>query len=117
MARHIRTGETVMVTAGDHKGQAGEVLRIDTKRDRVYVKGVNVKTKHLRRTQANPQGGTISVEAPIHISNVSPVVDGKPTRVRFERKSDGSKVRVAVRGGKELSNVSSPKAAHAGKGG
>ncbi|MEM0982606.1 MAG: 50S ribosomal protein L24 [Planctomycetota bacterium] len=109
MARHVIKGDTVMVTSGDHKGQSGEVIKIDTKRDRVFVKGVNLQTKHIRPTQINPQGGKITKEGPIHISNVSPVVDGKPTRVRFERESDGRKVRVAVKGGKKLSNVGSPK--------
>jgi large subunit ribosomal protein L24 len=102
MPRHICKGDTVIVTAGNDRGSVGEVLRVLTKRQRVVVQGVNVRTKHLRPTQQNPQGGRIQREMPIHISNVSPVVDGKPTRVRFETKKDGSKVRVAVRGGKEL---------------
>ena len=116
MARHIRTGETVIVTSGDHKGKTGELLRVDAKNDRVFVKGVNLRTKHVKPTQASPQGGVISKEGPIHISNVSPVAEGRATRVRFERKSDGSKVRVAVRGGKELGNVSAPKPSRAGGG-
>jgi large subunit ribosomal protein L24 len=78
------------------------VLRVLPGATRVVVQGVNVRTKHLRPTQANPQGGIVHREMPIHISNVSPVVDGKPTRVRFETKPDGSKVRVAARGGKTL---------------
>ncbi len=109
MARHVKRGDTVMITAGDHKGKTGEILRVDTKKDRVIVKGVNLRTKHLRPTRLNPQGGVITREGPIHISNVSPVVDGKPTRVRFERKGNGQKVRVAARGGKELGAVSAPK--------
>jgi large subunit ribosomal protein L24 len=102
MARHVRKGDMVMVTAGNDRGATGEVLRIFTKHDRVIVKGVNVRTKHLKPTQVNPQGGIIKREMPIHVSNVSPVVDGKPSRVRFQAKKDGSKVRVAARGGKEL---------------
>ena len=109
MARHVKRGDTVMITAGDHKGRTGEVMRVDVKNDRVYVKGLNLRTKHMRPTRINPQGGVITKEAPIHLSNVSPVVDGKPTRVRFDRKSNGQKVRVAVRNGKELGPVSSPK--------
>ena len=61
-----------------------------------------MRTKHLKPTQENPQGGILKREMPIHISNVSPVVDGKPTRVRFETRPDGSKARVAVRNGKVL---------------
>jgi len=102
MARHIIKGDVVMVTAGNDRGVTGEVLRVLTDRDRVVVKGVNVRTRHVKPTQTNPNGGLIRQEMPIHISNVSPVVDGKPTRVRFATKPDGSKVRVAARGGKEL---------------
>ncbi|MHC5113519.1 MAG: 50S ribosomal protein L24 [Planctomycetota bacterium] len=102
MPRHIIKGDTVMVTAGNDKGVTGEVLRVITKQNRVVVQGVNVRTKHLKPTQANPQGGIIRREMPVHMSNVSPVVDGQPTRVRYETKPDGSKARVAVRNGKEL---------------
>lgn len=102
MPRHVRKGDTVIVTAGNDKGAIGEVLRVLTKNDRIVVQGINVRVKHLRPTQTNPQGGRLQREMPIHISNVSPVVDGQATRVRFETKSDGSKSRVAVRGGKEL---------------
>lgn len=109
MPRHIRKGDQVIVTQGDHKGQTGEVLEIITKSDRVLVKGINVHTKHVRPTQLNPQGGTVEKELPIHISNVSPVADGKPTRVRFQTKDDGSKDRVAVRNGQSLGAVRGPK--------
>lgn len=102
MAAHVRKGDVVFVRSGSAKGQTGEIMSIDTKHSRVLVKGVNLRVKHLKPTQANPQGGIVQREAPIHISNVSPVVDGKPTRVRFVTKADGSKVRVAVRGGSEL---------------
>jgi large subunit ribosomal protein L24 len=93
-----------MVTAGSAKGRTGKVLRVinDEKRPTVVVEGVNVHKKHLKPSQLNPQGGVIEKEMPIHISNVSPVADGKPTRVRFETRKDGSKVRVAVRNGQVL---------------
>lgn len=107
MASHIRSGDEVMITAGSGKGRTGEVMRIDPKTERVWIKGLNLRTRHLRPTRENPQGGVIRKEAPIHISNVSPVVDGKPTRVRFETRDDGSKVRVAVRSGKVLGTVRS----------
>ena len=110
MARHVRKGDTVIITAGKHKGTVGEIMRVIPSDDKVIIKGVNLRTKHLRPTRVSPQGGVITREAPIHISNVSPVVDGKPTRVRFETKADGSKVRVAVRGGKELGVVRSANA-------
>jgi large subunit ribosomal protein L24 len=109
MARHVRKGDQVIVTSGSHKGKVGTIMRVESGdkpgQERVVVKGLNMRTKHLKPTRINPQGGIITREAPIHISNVSPVVDGKATRVRFEVREDGSKVRVAVRGGKELGVV------------
>ncbi len=102
MARHIRKGDMVIVTAGNDRGVTGEVLRVIPKTDRVVVQGINVRSKHLKPSQASPQGGIVRREMPIHISNVSPVVAGKPTRVRFEVRKDGSTARVAVRGGKDL---------------
>lgn len=109
MARHVVKGDTVIVTAGNDKGKTGEVLRVDPEKNRVLVKGVNVRVKHRKPTQQNPQGGILEKEMPIHISNVSPVVDGKPTRVRFETKPDGSKERVAARNGKTLHTLRGPR--------
>ncbi len=109
MPRHIRKGDQVIVTAGNDKGATGEVLRVLPEKDRVVVQGVNIRVKHLKPTQANPKGGLLRREMPIHISNVSPVVDGKPTRVRFQTKPDGTKVRVAAREGKELHTLHVPK--------
>ena len=109
MPRHIRKGDTVIVTAGNDKGATGEVLRVLPRDNRVVVQGINVRAKHIKPSDANPQGGIIRREMPIHISNVSPVVDGKPTRVRFQMKPDGSKVRLAVRGGKELHTLHRPR--------
>ncbi len=106
MARHVRKGDTVMVTSGDHKGAVGEVLRVIPKEDRVVVKGVNVHVRHTKARAQGQVGGIIQKELAIHISKVSPVADGKPTRVRFVTKPDGSKVRVAAKGGKELGVVS-----------
>jgi large subunit ribosomal protein L24 len=97
------------VTRGASKGVVGEILRIVDEGDRVVVKGANIQTKHVKPTQARPQGTILKEEGPIHASNVSPVVDGKPTRVRFVTKADGSKVRVAARGGKELHVLHGPR--------
>jgi large subunit ribosomal protein L24 len=113
MARHVRKGDTVVITSGDHKGQIGEIVRVIPDKDRVVVKGINLRTKHLKPSRINPQGGIITKEAPIHISNVSPVVDGKPTRVRFQTKPDGSKARLAVKGGKVLGEVRAARASRA----
>ena len=109
MARHIRKGDMVIVTAGNDRGATGEVMRVIPKTSRVLVQGINVRSKHLKPSQNNPQGGIVRREMPVHISNVSPVVDGKPTRVRWETREDGSKARVAVRGGKELHVLRGPR--------
>lgn len=79
-----------------------KVLRVLPGGRKVVVEGVNVHKKHVRPSQANPQGGVTERELPIDASNVQPVVDGKPTRVRFETRPDGSKVRVAARNGEQL---------------
>ena len=109
MPRHIRKGDNVIVTRGASKGVIGEILRVVDEGDRVVVKGVNIQTKHLKPSQSRPQGMILKEEGPIDASNVSPVVDGKATRVRFVTKPDGSKSRVAVRGGKELHQLRGPK--------
>src|SRR5438067_12569023 len=106
MARHIKTGDTVVVIAGADKGKTGKVLRVVTDKDRVVVEGVNRVWKHVRPSQRNPQGGRIQKDAPIHISNVLPLdpATGKPTRVRFEVR-DGVKHRVAVKRGTDLGRL------------
>ena len=104
MARHIRKDDEVIVTAGADKGTRGRVVQVLTGEDRVIVEGVNVRRKHVKPTQSNPQGGVVSVSMPIHISNVSPVdKNKKPTRVRFETNKNGEKVRVAATTGETLS--------------
>ena len=115
MPRHVRKGDTVIITAGNDRGTTGEILQVVDGGERVVVKGVNIRTKHLRPTQQRPQGGIVRRENPIHISNVSPVVDGKPSRVRFVTKADGSKVRVAVRGSRELHVLHAPSSAKGAK--
>ena len=114
MSRHIRKGDIVKVLVGraprkgGDRGKTGEVLRVltdktDPNAERVVVKGINVRTKHIKPSQANPQGGTIELEMPIHISNVSPVDgDNIATRVRYQTRDDGSKIRVAATTGSQL---------------
>jgi large subunit ribosomal protein L24 len=105
MARHIKSGDLVEVITGNDIGRQGKVLRVLPGDDKVIVEGVNLRYRHVRPTQKNPQGGRVEKEMPIHISNVLPVSPstGKATRVRFETRDDGSKVRVAVKGGDVLS--------------
>ena len=106
MPAHIRKGDVVFVRSGSDRGKTGEVLSVDPVSSTCVVKGINLRTKHLKPTQQRPKGALVKLELPIHISKVSPMADGKPTRVRFVSKADGSKVRVAVKGGKELGQVS-----------
>lgn len=79
---HIKKGDTVMVIAGDSKGQQGRVLVVDIEKGKILVEGVNMVKKHTRPTNKTPKGGIVEKEAFIHISNLK-VIDssGKPTRV------------------------------------
>ncbi len=102
-ALKIKKGDRVVVLSGKDKGKHGEVTRAMPKLGKVIVSGVNVATRHVKPSQADPQGGLKRVEAPLHVSKVA-IADpktGKPTRVRFETK-DGKKVRVAVRSGETI---------------
>ena len=67
----IRVGDTVVVIAGKDKGKTGEVLQVLAKEERVIVEGVNMVTKHVKPSQADPEGGIVNKEAPIHVSNVA----------------------------------------------
>ena len=98
----IKKGDQVVVITGRDKGKKGEVLEVLRAESRVRVQGVNMVKRHRRATQ-NDAGGIISVEAPLHISNVAHVdpESGAATRVGFEVK-DGEKVRVAKRSGRAL---------------
>ncbi|MHC4995525.1 MAG: 50S ribosomal protein L24 [Planctomycetota bacterium] len=111
MPQHVIKGDEVVVTTGVNKGKTGKVLSVDVQEGRVVVEGVNVHYKHVRPNQNNPQGGRVQMEMPIHISNVMPVSPsaGKGTRVRFETREDGSKVRVAVKGGDVLHTLKKAK--------
>jgi large subunit ribosomal protein L24 len=106
MPAHIRKGDVVFVRSGSDKGKTGEVVSVDPKSSTCVVKGINLRTKHMKPTQQRPKGAMVRVELPIHVSKVSPMADGKPTRVRFSVKADGTKVRIAAKGGKELGSVS-----------
>ena len=87
--------------AGKDNGKQGKVLHVDTKKNKVTVEGCNMVTKHTKPSAGNPNGGIVNKEAPIDISNVMLVVDGKATRVGFAVK-DGKKVRVAKATGKVI---------------
>ena len=103
MAAKIRKGDKVVVLTGSDKGRTGEVIEVRPKEGRVLVRGVNMVTRHQRQTAAQ-QGGRISKEGPIHISNVA-IADpkgGKPTRVGFKTIKGGEKVRIARRSGEQI---------------
>ena len=99
----LKRDDLVVVISGNHSGEQGRVLRVLRESDQVVIQGVNLRFKHLRRSQKNPQGGRIQREAPIHISKVQ-LVDPKtnqPTRVGY-RTEGGRKVRYAKRSGEPV---------------
>ena len=99
----IKKGDHVIVLAGRDKGKHGEVVEVIPKENRAVVRGVNVVRRHTKQSQQT-QGGIISKEAPINLSNLAleDPKDGKPTRVGFKLMDDGSKVRVAKRSGEVI---------------
>jgi large subunit ribosomal protein L24 len=106
MAARIKKGDTVVVIAGREKGRSGEVIEMRREDGRVLVRGVNIVKRHQRQTAAQ-EGGIISKEAPVHLSNVALAdpKDGKPTRVGFKfvgKGEDRKKVRFAKRSGVEI---------------
>ena len=98
---HIKKGELVFVNAGEDKGKTGRVLKMLVEKQRAIVEGINMVSKSTKPNAKNPQGGIVKKEAPIHISNLNPVEDGKPVRVGRILK-DGKLVRVSKKSGKEI---------------
>ena len=90
----IKSGDTVKVIAGDHKGSEGKVLQIIKEIDRVLVEGVNLVSKHTKPSAQNPQGGIVKKEASLHISNIMLVEDGVAVRVGYQVDGD-TKTRVS----------------------
>lgn len=103
MAAKIKKGDRVVVLAGKDKGRNGEVIRVMPKEGRALVRGINQVKKHQRQT-AQTEGGIITMEAPIQLSNLAleDPKDGKPTRVGFKTQEDGTKVRYAKRSGEVI---------------
>ena len=100
MAAKIKKGDKVVVITGRDKGRSGEVVRVMPVEDRAVVRGINMVKRHQRQTMQQ-EGGIISKEASIHLSNLALTdpKDGKPTRVGFKKLDDGRKVRFAKRSG------------------
>jgi len=101
---HVKKGDNVIVISGKDKGKKGRVLHAFPGENRVLVEGVNMIKKHSRPSKANPQGGILNQEAPIHASNVM-IVDpktGEATRIGNKVLDNGKKVRVAKKSGETL---------------
>jgi large subunit ribosomal protein L24 len=105
MAAKIRKGDRVVVLSGRDKGRTGEVIEVRPQEDRALVRGINMVKRHQKQT-AQQDGGIISKESPIHLSNLAYTGrDGKPTRIGFKFVGDGrdrKKVRFAKRSGVEI---------------
>ena len=102
----IRTDDRVVVISGKDKGKVGRVTRVDPKRERVYVEGMNIVKRHQRPVAGRPnmEVGVIEKEGAIHVSNVALADprDDKPTRVAVRRTEQGGRMRVAKRSGTEI---------------
>jgi large subunit ribosomal protein L24 len=103
----IRTGDTVMVITGKDKGRTGKVTRVYPRTAKLVIEGLNIVIKHQKAqpTQANPnpEGGRIEVSAPILACKVALLNnEGKPTRVRIQVAEDGTKTRIATKGGQPI---------------
>jgi large subunit ribosomal protein L24 len=91
----VRKGDTVYVRCGQYKGKTGKVLHVNPRKETVIVEGINMRKRHQRPTQKNPQGGLLSIEVPIHVSNVAVYSSslGGPTKVATRLIDEGGKVR------------------------
>ena len=103
MGAKIKKGDKVIVLTGRDKGRSGEVIEVHPADERALVRGVNMVKRHQKQT-AQQEGGIISKELPVHLSNlaIADPKDGKPTRVGFKVMTDGKRVRVAKRSGVEI---------------
>jgi large subunit ribosomal protein L24 len=101
---HVTTGDVVRVVRGDDKGKEGKVLRVLPKTGRIVVEGVNIVKKHRKARTQEEQGGIISMEAPLHASNVMLLdpKENKPTRTKRRIDADGTKERLSVKSGEPI---------------
>jgi large subunit ribosomal protein L24 len=97
----IKSGDTVKVIAGENKGQEGKVTKVVIEKNRAFVEGVNMVSKHTKPSAQSPQGGIVKKEASIHISNLMLVENGETTRVGY-RMEDGKKVRFSKKSDKAI---------------
>lgn len=101
MKWNIKKGDNVIVIAGDDKGKTGRVSEVVREKQRVFVEGVNINTKHTKPSAKTPQGGIVKAEGAIHVSNVSLVSDGAATRIG-RKEVKGVTVRFAKKTGKNI---------------
>lgn len=101
---HIKKNDNVIVITGKSKGQKGKVLEVITSEEKAIVEGVNIIKKHTKPNAASPQGGIVSKEAPIHISNLMLInpATGKPTKIGRKINEEGKLVRYSKKTGEEI---------------
>ena len=101
---HIKKGDLVYVISGESKGKQGRVLSVQVSKQRAFVEGVNMVSKHTKPNSKYPQGGIIKMEAPIHISNLMLIdpASGKPTRIGRRLNDKGKLVRYSKKSGEEI---------------
>ncbi|MEM8883677.1 MAG: 50S ribosomal protein L24 [Planctomycetota bacterium] len=99
----MRKDDLVEVIAGNDRGKRGRVLKVIPKKERVLIQGVNLRWKHMRKSQQSPQGGRVRKEIPVHVSNVMLVDESIDARTRVSAGViDGKKVRISRKSGKEI---------------
>lgn len=102
MKLHIKKGDTVYVNTGEDRGKTGKVLQVLVKKQRAIVEGLNMVSKHTKPNAKNTQGGIVKQEAPIHISNLQLVEDGKPIRIGRRLNDKGKLVRYSKKSNEEI---------------
>ena len=101
---HIKKGDTVKIISGEDKGSQGRVILVEISKNRALVEGLNMVSKHTKPNTANPQGGIVKKEAPIHVSNLM-LIDpktGDPTRIERKLNKEGKLVRYSKKSGEEI---------------
>lgn len=107
----INKNDQVLVTSGDYRGKEGRVIEVDREAGKVKIEGINIVHKHVRRSRRNPQGGRLSMEMPLAISNVQLLCPSckKATRTGAKIAADGVKYRTCKKCGVDINRISSPK--------
>lgn len=98
----LKKNDTVKILAGKDKGFVGKIVKVDPNTDRVVVQGANMVKKTVKKRSQQDKGGIIDIEAPIHVSNVALVVNGKVSKIGYKFDDDGKKVRYAKKTGEVL---------------